>query len=888
MQWLGEAWRRLVFFLRRAQFQRDLDEEMNEHLRMKEKDFQEDGMAPDEARQAARREFGNALLVRERSRGAWGLVWLDNLFQDFCFGFRQLRRNPNFAVVAVFTLALGVAANTTIFSAFSAILLRKPPVRDPDSLCAVSSTYPMKGEDLLSDSPLDFESWERRNNVFEAMAAAKSSSFTLTGRNEAKSVNGELVTQSYFRVIGLQPVLGRTFLPSEGQAGNDHVVILSSVLWHERFGDNPNIVGKNIEINNKPYTIVGVMPSKSAIPMPWAVPRLWTPLVFSAKDMRPSARGNLDLDVVLGRLKPGVTVRRAQSEMNSIALQLARSYPETNKGRSVTVLTLQEYLIRMPHTRKAMMMIMAVVGLVLLIACANIAGLLLARGAGRAHELAVRSAVGATRLRLVRQMLAESLLISVAGGGFGLLMSVEGIDLLRAGFDFNEIGKQMGAGIRLDGPTLIFTLAVTFLTTIMFGLVPALRASNASPRDALAEDGRAATGGLGGNRLRTVLVTSEVALALILLTGAGVMMRETIREFSEPLGFNPNHLLVAHAFLKSQPYQKPAAQTAFFRQVTEKLRNITGVESAGAGTCVFNGCSETTSFSIVGEPTVPNAKRPSADWFTVGPDYFRTMQIPLMKGREFSDSDNTNLPIVAVVNREFAHRFFPKDDAIGQQIEVDRGENKEAQIVGIVGNVEDYVGQVHQQPQIYESYLQIPSPAMWLVVRSHVALSALAPMLRRAVWSVDKNQPLGVIQTMRERIADNAGGDKLLVALMGIFAGMALILAAVGIYGMIAYSVTRRTREIGVRVALGARMGDVVMLMLRQGSFIVGIGCASGFAIALLLPRLFSAMFTDFPDQGPLVAVAVVFVVGIVSLLAIYIPSRRAAKIDPMIALRCE
>jgi len=888
MGWLTQFGRRMLMLLRHGQFDADLEDEMLLHRELRQQEKIAEGLPAKEAHYAVSRQFGNELVLRERSRGMWGWDWLENLLQDIRYGLRQLRRNPGFTAVAVVTLALGIAVNTTIFGAVSAILLRKPPVKDPDSLCAVSSRNLIKGYDLGPISPLDFESWRSQNNVFEAMAAVVDGSFTLTGKGEPESVAGDRVTPGYFKVLGVPPALGRAFLPSEGQAGNDHVVILSNALWHERFASDLNLIGKALEINGQPYTIVGVMPPAAAS-LSWiSLPRLWTPLAFQAKALTPSARDNRSIDLILGRLKPGVTVEQAQAEMKSIAHRLAQSYPSANKDWGVTVLTLQAYFIRSSNVRNALVTLIVTVGFVLLIACANIAGLLLARGAGRAHELAVRSAVGASRLRLIRQMLAESLLIGVGGGGAGLLMSVWGIELLRAGFNFNEFGRRMATGFRMDGPTLLFTLAVTLLTTVAFGLVPAIRASKANPRDALAEGGRAGSGGLGRNRLRSVLVTGEVALALVLLAGAGVMTREVTRELSEPNGYNPSHVLTAQIDLKNQHYQKPAAQAGFFQQVNEELRNIAGVESAGVNTCVPTVCSHSTSFSIAGQPSVPESKRPSADYFVVGPDYFRTMQIPLMKGREFSDSDNAHAPVVAIVNQEFARRFFPKSDAIGQRIDVDQGQHKQAQIVGIAGGVNDFIGQLTPHKQIYECYLQVPQATMTLVVRSRVATSALAPMLRQAVWSVDKDQTIARIQTMNNLLADNVGGDKLMLALMGIFAGLALVLAAIGIYGVIAYSVSQRTREIGIRVALGAQKRDVLGLVLRQGSLLTGIGCAIGAALAFPLPRVFSSLFNGFGVQGPFVATAVALIVAGLSLVACYIPARRATKVDPMMALRRE
>jgi putative ABC transport system permease protein len=880
MSILSSIRRILDLLLCRLRVEREMEEELRSHLRSRADDLERQGFPRAEAERQARIEFGGYQRYKEECREALGTRLLGELIADIRYGLRQLRRNPAFTVVAVLTLALGVSVNTTMFSAVSAILLRKPPVKDPDRLCAVSSKNQIKGYDLEPVSVLDFESWRKQNNVFDGMAAETTGPVTLTGRNGSESVEGSAVSSNYFRVTGVLPVLGRAFLPSAGHAGADHVVILSNAFWHERFGSDPDAIGKDLQVNGKPYTIVGVMP-----PLGASSPQLWVPLVFQAKDLAPAARGHYDLDLVLARLKPRISLKQAQAEMDSIAQRLAQAYPATNKGRGITVLILQEYNIRSENVRNGLVVLMAVVGMVLLIACANLAGMLLARGAGRAHEMAVRAAVGAGRLRLIRQMLAESLLIGVVGGGAGLLASIWGIRLLRAGFDFNAGATRLAAGFRLDVPTLLFTLAVSLLATVVFGLVPAIRASTANPRDALGETVRA---GSARNFLRGVLVAGEIALAFVLLAGAGVTMREVIRELSEPNGFNPNHILVAQIALAGQAYQQPYAQAAFFQQLTEKVRNIAGVESAGVNTCLPLGCRWSKPFGIVGQPPVPDSKRPWSDYFGVGPGYFHTLQIPLIRGRDFSYFDKARAPVVAIVNQEFARRFFPRGNAIGRQLEVD-GQHKQALIVGIVGNVNEFIGQVTPRPQIYECYLQIPSASMALVLRSPVGPSTLAPMLRGAVWSMAKDQPVGTIQTMQDLVADNIGGDKLLVALMAIFAGLALALAAVGIYGVVAYSVAQRTREIGIRVALGAHRKDVLGLLLRQGALLSAIGCAVGLALALPLPRLFSNLLNGgFAAQGPLVAIAVAVIVPVVSLLATYIPARRATKVDPMVALRCE
>jgi predicted permease len=861
----------------------DFERELQSDLELEEEKQRDSGKSPEEARYAAQRAFGNPTLIREQIHEAWGWALIEQFWQDVRYGLRQLLRNPGFTIVAVITLALGVALSTTIFSVVSETLLRKPAVKDPDTLCAISSRNLIKGYDLENVSVPDFESWRKQNSVFESMAAETGDSVTLTSKGEPEVVNGGRVTPGYFDVIGVSPTLGRGFLPHEGQAGNHHVVILSNALWRDRFASDPGAIGKDLEINGEPYTVVGVMPQLDNL-----FPRLWVPLVIQAKDLTPDARGHDDLDLVLGRLKPGVTVSKAQAEMTSIAGNLARAYPLTNDGRGITVQTLQDHNIRSENSRNGVIVLMTVASFVLLIACANIAGMLLARGAARVHEMAVRAAVGAARFRLLRQMLAESLLIGAAGGGAGLLGSVFGIKLLRATFAFNDAGKRIGEGLRLDLPTLFFTLAASLLTTLIFGLMPAIRASKVNPRDALTDSSPASSAGLGRIRLRSMLAAGQIALALVLLAGAGIMTREVIREFTEPNGFNPDHLLVAQISLTGQDDQDPSTQAAVFKQVIEKVRELPGVESTDANTCLPLGCRLNTPVSMVGEPPQPDSQGPWADYFAVGSGYFRTMQISLMSGRGFLDSDTVTAPIVAVVNVEFARRFFPRGDAIGHEIEVGQQQRKRARIVGIVGNVNEFQGQLSPRPQIYEHYLQSPSASMAVVVRSRIPSKALAPLLQRAIWAVNRRQPVDRIWTMQDLVDDNAGGDRMMVELLGVFASLALLLAAVGIYGVISYSVTQRTREIGIRVALGANKGNVLSLVLRQGAMLCAIGCTIGLLLAFPLPRVFSTIFNSFAPQGPMVAIAVGLIVPTVSMLATFIPARRAASLDPMQALRTE
>lgn len=884
----------------------DIVDELTHHFEDRYQDLLARGVAAEEAQRATVEELNDSeALARELRRiepateyemviagGGLRKNIAADTWQDLRFGARQLRRNPGFAAVAIITLALGIAANTTIFSVVSAILLRKPPIPSPNRVVVASSRNSIRGWDLQQVSALDFRDWRSQSKAFEAMAAGEMEvPFTVTGGREPQILVGDRVTANYFRVLGIPPVIGRNFLPGEMQPGHDHVVVFSHELWLARYGQDRHVIGESIELDGAPYTIIGVMPPGTDTAL--FTPRLWTPLAFSKQDLTASARSNRNL-TIFARLRHGITVRQAQAEMASIAARLAQVHPRTDKHWGVTVLTLQEFMIRSENVRKGLVVLLIAVGFVLLIACTNIAGLLLARGAARGHEMAIRAAVGASRLRLIRQMLAESWLLGVGGGAAGILMSLAGIKLLRAGLSFNFYVRHLAAGVYLDQNTLVFTVAISLLTAVLFGIAPSLRASKTSLSGALKEGGRTESGGRGRSKMRSGLVVVEISLAVVLLAGAGVMMLGFLHELRVN-GFNPNQVVTAAIHLKSHSYRSPARQAAFFERVTQKLTQLPGISAASAASALpLTGNAGLMSFSIEGRPHLPQSQRPLTRYYVAGPGYLRTMQIPLLRGRGFSQSDNAHSPLVALASTDFTRKFFPKGNAIGQRIELDNDHPAWAEIVGIVGNVPDWTGQMPPHPQIYESDLQAPLPDMSIVVRSQLGPSVLAPMLRRAVWSVDKDQPVGDqeggVLTMKQLAETNWGGDRLMVSLLGTFAALALALAAVGIYGVIAYSVRQRTHEIGIRMALGARSTDVVRLVLRQGGLLTLIGCVIGLGLALPVPRLFQDAFNGFgsPTQGPLLPVSVCIVVAIISLLATYIPARRAATVDPLVALRCE
>jgi predicted permease len=880
MRWTYKLSLRFRSLFRRSSVEQELSEELRFHLDGLIEQNVSKGIALKEARYAALRELGGIEQIKEECRDRWGVRFVNELGQDIRYGLRQLRRNPSFAVVAVLTLALGIAANTTIFSVVSLVLMKKPAVHNPANVVIVASNNREKGWDLLRVSVPNFKSFRRQNDVFKAMAAAADSDFTLTGSGSPAHLDGALVTANYFHVLGLAPFIGRAFAANEDEAGHNHVVILNYGLWRQHFAADRNVIGKEVDINGEPYTVIGVMPPGTDLAL--MQPQLWTPIVFSAKNLSRNSRFLL----VFARLKHGVTSAKARAEMAAIAARIAQRHPDTEKGWSSSVLPMQQYMIQAADVRPSLVVLMSTVGFVLLIACANIAGLLLARAEGRQQEIAIRASLGAGRLRVVRQLLVESLLIALAGGGLGVILGRWGINFLRAAIHWNFSNAYMAylaRNFHLDGRTVFFTAVLTLGATLLFGLVPALQASKPNLIGTLKEGGRTGTAGISRSRLRRVLVTGEIALGVVLLAGAGLFTQDFIQEITQNPGFNPRHVITARIILSSKQYQnEPARQAAFYDRVVSNIRNLPGVKEASATQWLPLEGGWQRSVKVEGH------RSHLTGVYLVGASYFRTLQIPLMRGREFSSMDNGRAPKVAIVSESFARKYFPEGNAIGQRIFAYTYHPAWAEIVGIVRDVKEFPGQIENDPQVYVPYLQQPAANMEVVVRMRYAASEFAPLLRRAVWSVDKEQPLEDVMTMRQ-VEDEGGmgGDRLVTGLMSVFAGLALILSAVGIYGVIAYSVAQRTHEIGVRMAMGAQKTDVLRLVLKQGGLIATIGSAIGLVLALPLPKLFGAMFDGFTGS-PLVVIAVGTAVAIVSLLATYIPARRATKIEPVVALRYE
>jgi putative ABC transport system permease protein len=818
---------------------------------------------------------------------------METLLQDVQFGLRMLRKNPGFTAAVIVTLALGIAANTTIFSMVNGWMLRPPRIKDPDRVVVILTTDPAKGGfgwDRKPVSAPDFVSWRQESRAFEDMVASEWSDFALTGEGEPERLAGERVSASYFQMLGVSTALGRTFLPGEDQPGHGQVVILSHGLWQRRFGSNPKVVGEVVRLNGESHTVVGVLPRDYRLGV--YGPQLWTPLVLPPESVFPAAREDRRLGV-MARLKSGVSVETAKAEMAALAQRSEHAYPGASKGWSATALPLQRYIA--DEFGVASRLLMGAALFVLLIACANIASLELSRAAERQREFAVRAALGAGRFRLIRQLLVESLLIALAGGGLGLLLASWGVDLLRSGLNWNDYVRSMALEVTIDHTVLAFTLGISIFTAILFGLAPALHQTALDLHSTLKEGGRASSQSRARHRTHGALVTAEIALTLPLLVGSGLIVQNFLHAVSAGFGIDPNEVLTANISLSSTRYKDSSKQAAFFQTAIERLEALPGVVSAGATTTLAPTAAEgarVVTFRIEGQE-LPRTERPRTQYFAISPDYLRSLRIPLIQGRNFLPSDIAQAPPVAVVNQAFAQRYFPNEEPLGKRVRLDTSAPDRpewSEIVGVVGNVKDPLETRHNVSQVYEPYSQSPSSAMTLVVRTKSDPAAFAPMLRRAVWGMDKDQPLTHVQTMNQVIADYFAGGVLMSTMMATFAGLAVALTAVGVFGVIAYAVAQRTHEIGIRMALGAQSSAVLRVVVKKGMVLGALGIGVGLVLAaplLWLDMIPEQEGTPF-DQRALVFMVAVLLIGLAAFLASYIPARRATKVDPMVALRCE
>ncbi len=885
MLWLKVKW--ILNFVRRRRADRELAQEVESHLEEKVADLMEAGMPEPEARQKANREFGNAPLYQEISREVWGWIWLEILLQDLHYGLRVLNKNRGFTVVAATTLALGIAVNTSIFSLFSGWVLKRPAVADPDRVVVVVSTNAKRDVRRGSIPAPDFLAWRDGNRVFQNLAIADVyHDVNLTGAREPERVPGMRVSAGYFDVLGIRPMLGRTFLPGEDQPGRSRVAVLSHTIWQRRFASDPQVIGKAVALDGQTYVVIGVMPAEFRLSL--FLTQVWTPLVFSPQDLAPQARDARSY-LIFARLKTGITIEKARAGMGTLARSAEQNNPASEKGWGANVLTLQEYSIQEQNIRAGLWLLIAAVALVLLIACVNVANLILARGSARRQEIAIRTALGAGRGRVIRQLLVESLLIAALGGAAGLLLAYWGVDLLRGTLHFNAGVSAIADDVALDRRVLAFTWLISMATALVFGLAPAIRVSAADPQTTLRQGGR--SGDLRRGWGRHVLVGGEIALAVLLVSGAALMIKALSQEMGGDYGYDPGSVLTADLQLTGLHYQDPLRRVAFVRRVMEKLQALPGVEAVAVSDAIPFDAGKRT-FRIQGQPLMPPADRPGARYGSVTPDYFRALGVPLIQGRAFRDSDADAAPPVAIVNRAFARRYFSGQESIGRYIAIDSRESAEPvwrEIVGIVPDMKTSFGPLKENdPQMYVPYLQIRSADVACVVRVTGDPNAVAVGLRRAVWSVDPDQPVGEVGTIAHRVQELEGGDRVMNALLGVFAAMALVLAVVGIYGVVSYAVAQRKHEIGIRMALGAQRGRILRSMMGQGMLLATVSAGIGLVASVPLPGIFAAMFQQWRVRGAAIFLYVPLLLLGVVLVAIYIPASRAARTDPMEALRYE
>lgn len=798
------------------------------------------------------------------------------MLSDLRYAFRQLYKNPGFAAVAILTLALGIGACTAIFSVVDGVLLRPLDYPQPERIIAIRETNVPKFPEF-SVSPPNYLDWDKQTKSWQYLAAYTGAQINLTGQGEPQRLIGVKVTAHYFDVYGIQPVLGRWFVPEEDVDGKNHVVVLSYPFWQRVFGGNKKVIGRAIQLNGEPYTVLGVTPPQFGQA---SKVDTWMPMGFKADELTTDARGGHYLSVI-GRLRPDATLAQARAELEVLAAQLARQYPDSNKGWGITMARILDYSVR--DVRAILYTLLAAVGCVLLIACANIANLLLARATARHREISIRTALGASRLRLVRQLLTESILLALAGGAAGVVLARWGLDLLLV---LAPSTLPRTNDIQLNSGVLIFALCLSVLTGVIFGIAPALLAAHTDVQEGLKQGARGSTDARG--RLRGALVIAEVAFALVLLGGAGLLARSFMRLTTVDPGFVPEHATVLRLALPEKKYEKPKQQVAFTDALLARLRVLPGVKAAGLTHSLPLTSDWVLGFKIAGRPEIPPSDLPSTNYYSVTPEYFRAMGIRLIRGRLFNEHDDAHAPRVAIINETLARQFFPNEDPLGKRILVTDGPDVWRQIVGIVADIKQYgLGQATTS-QTYEPYAQYPFRSLNVVLRTNGSDAALTGALRPAVYAVDKDQPVGTIQPLEEILGATLAKQRFAMVLLLVFSGVALLIAAVGIYGVMAYSVVQRTSEFGIRMALGAQRGDVLRLVLSSAGKLVAAGLLIGLVTTFVTSRVMGSMLFQTNAHDPVTFSLTTLLLAAVALAACLLPARRATRVNPIEALRTE
>jgi len=878
-EWLNRNRLRLKALFQRKQLDRDLEDELAFHLAMRAESNIASGVEAREAGYAARRQVGNVTSLRERSREMWTFASFETLWQDLRFGTRMLRKNPGFTLVAVLTLALGIGANTAIFSVVDAVLLRPLPFPESDRLVRIWETKPERGYFRNVVNGLNFLDWRDHNNSFQSMAAISDATINLKINGEPLAVQGLSVSPEFFSVLRASPYLGRTFTAEDGIPGRDNVVILSYEFWQKEFGGRPGIIGSKLDVNGPPVEVVGVMPQGFSLPKYKA--RAWIPLaIVRSKDWQ----GGRFLSV-LARLRDGVTFEQAQQDMFRVANFTAEQRPDFDKGWSAEVVPFQQDATH--EVRRPLVVLLAAVGFVLLIACANVANLLLMRGTGRHRETAVRAALGASRKRIVQQLLLEGLLLSVAGTAVGMAFANWGLRGLLAMIPASTPLPHSGP-IDIDGRVFAFAFAASLLTAIVFGLVPAMRLSRVNLQDALKQG--ALRSGVGGNRtLRHSFVVIEIALAFLLSVGAGLMLRSFQRLISVHPGFEPEHVLTMHIFTSPAKYSRDQKRSQYVERLLNEIRNTPGVRSAGS--THFLPMTEKISgscFAPADQPPPRPADAPSAQFLIISSGYFGTMGTQILNGRDFNDRDAFGSRSVMIVNHAFVERFLPGQDPLGKKFRVCWSNPDPAEIVGVVADARQANLQDAPQPTIFLPNAQAPMYFATLVVRAHGDPRQIMRSSELAVHRVDPDQAVSDIQTMESVLSDSVASPRFQLALLLIFAGIALALAMIGVYGVVSYSVRQRTQELAIRIALGASAADVAGMVLQEVVILAAMALILGIAGAVALTRLLSTLLFEVTPTDPATLVSASLVVLVVATAAAFLPARRAMCVDPMVALRYE